>query len=290
MEAEHLQYIGRTKNYALVFGFNADDQDVNAYDSFRIDGSYKQDFYKTFINFQNSGSNRFTMGIGTAVENVYYRPKIHAITEAKGNLRLLRSYLYVKYNSLNQVFYPTRGIRFNGSFDYVFNQKPDLDFFKNGVQIGSPDFGNYSRMVCDASFYAPLGPNFTMSSEAQVGINFTGKPNTLNNFLIGGIDGNFRNQVRFAGLPEASVNAPSVAELQLGLRYTLANNMYVIGRANALFKDFATTKNSTSAGTWLTGYALTFAYKTPIGPLELSAMYCDQSKKLQSYVLFGIPF
>ena len=129
-----------------------------------------------------------------------------------------------------------------------------------------------------------------MLSELQVGINLTDKPNVLHNFQVGGIDGNFRNQIRFVGLPEASVNSSAVAALQLGLRYTIVNNVYIIGRTNALFKDFATTTISTSTGTWLTGYALTFAYKTPIGPLELSAMYSDQSKRLQSYVLFGIPF
>ena len=112
----------------------------------------------------------------------------------------------------------------------------------------------------------------------------------LNNFLIGGINGSFRNQIRFAGLQEATVNSSSVLALQLGLRYNPANNIYVLGRINALVKDFATSNNSTSSKTALTGYSLTFAYKTPIGPLELSAMYCDQSKKIQSYVLFGIPF
>jgi NTE family protein len=78
--------------------------------------------------------------------------------------------------------------------------------------------------------------------------------------------------------------------LQLGLRYNPANNIYITGRINALVKDYATKKNATSSKDALTGYALTFAYKTPIGPIELSAMYSDQSKRLQSYVLVGIPF
>ena len=124
----------------------------------------------------------------------------------------------------------------------------------------------------------------------QAGINFTDKPNVLNNFYIGGINGNFRNQVKFAGLQEATVNSGSVLALQLGLRYNPINNVFILGRINGLIKDFAAPQISTSSATALTGYSLTFAYKTPIGPLELSAMYCDQSKKIQSYVLFGIPF
>jgi NTE family protein len=142
----------------------------------------------------------------------------------------------------------------------------------------------------DASLFTPLNNKLNFLSEFQAGVNFTNDPNPLNNFLIGGMGGSFRNQIRFAGLQEGTVNSSSVAALQLGLRYNLANNIYITGLANGLVKDFATSKNSTSNKTALTGYALTFAYKTPIGPLELSAMYCDQSKKFQSYVLIGIPF
>ena len=140
------------------------------------------------------------------------------------------------------------------------------------------------------NFYIPIQSHFTFLSEIQAGINFSDKGNVLNNFSIGGINGSFRNQVRFAGLQEATVNAATVAALQLGLRYTLFNNIYIIGRVNGLVKDFATEKNATSNKSLLSGYALTFAYKSPIGPLELSAMYSDQSKQLQSYVTFGIAF
>ncbi|HNG62391.1 MAG TPA: hypothetical protein PLK54_01495, partial [Ferruginibacter sp.] len=88
-------------------------------------------------------------------------------------------------------------------------------------------------------------------------------------------------------LQEATVNASSVGALQLGLRYNPINNVYLIGRVNGLVKDFIGNSASLSG---LSGYALTFAYRTPIGPLELSAMYSDQSRRLQSYVLFGITF
>ena len=290
LEAEHLQYLGRTKNIAFILGVKMDLQDINSYVDYKIDGAYKQKFYHGFLNFQNSGGNRIAGGIGTAVENIRYHPTIHSVTEAGGNFNSMRTYAYLKYNSLNQSLYPTRGLKLNTELGYVYNQQPNIQFFQNGIQVASADFNNFSRLSFDGSLYTPINIRFTMFTEMQAGINLTDKPNVLNNFQVGGINGNFRNQIRFAGLPEASVNSSAVAALQFGLRYSIINNAYIIGRANSLFKDFATTKISTSAGTWLTGYALTFAYKTPIGPLELSAMYSDQSKRIQSYVLFGIPF
>ena len=138
-----------------------------------------------------------------------------------------------------------------------------------------------------ATITKEMGKKFNFSTNLQAGIKLTSKTNPLNDFLIGGINGSFRNQIKFAGLQEASMNSPSVVALQLGLRYNPINNVYLIGRVNGLVKDFVT---ETIRGSALTGYALTFAYRTPIGPLELSAMYSDQSRKLQSYVLFNITF
>ena len=78
--------------------------------------------------------------------------------------------------------------------------------------------------------------------------------------------------------------------LQAGLRYNVVNNLYLIGRFTSLLKDFVAINNGPAQASFLSGYALTFAYKSPIGPVELSMMYSDQSRKLQSYVTVGIPF
>ena len=292
LEAEHLQYLGRNKAVAFITGFKLDNLKINTYQNFKLDGAYNQNFSQAYLNFQNSGSNKVAAGIGTAFEYIRYSPSIRSVTEAKGRFTDFKSYVYFKYNNLNQIFFPTKGLKINTELAQVYNQEPNLILYQNGVPVipSNLNFDNYTRLTLDASLFTPINKRFTFLSEFQAGINFTNQKNILNNFLIGGINGSFRNQIRFAGLQEATVNSSSVTALQLGLRYNLANNIYIIGRINGLIKDFATNKNSTSSKDGLTGYALTFAYKTPIGPLELSAMYCDQSKKIQSYVMFGIPF
>ena len=200
--------------------------------------------------------------------------------------------MYLKYNDINQIFFPVKGLKINVELAQVYNQIPTLTQFQNGLRVlpSTLNFDNYTRLVLDASLFTPINKRFTFLSEFQAGVNFTNKPNYLNNFFIGGLNGSFRNQIRFAGLQEATINSSSVTALLVGLRYNPANNIFITGRINGLVKDFATKRNATSSKDALTGYALTFAYKTPIGPIELSAMYSDQSKKLQSYVLFGIPF
>ena len=291
LEAEHLQYLGRIKNIAFQTGFRLDNLEINSYSGFKADGSYKQNYSQVFLNFQNSGNNKVAAGIGSAFEYIHFSPAIRSASELKGNFTNFKSYVYLKYNSLNQIFYPTRGLKMNMELAQVYNQKPKITQLQNGQPVpNNLNFDNYSRLIFDGTIFSALGSKFNFSTELQTGINFTNNPNVLNNFSIGGLNGTFRNQIKFAGLQEATVNSSSVAALQLGLRYNPVNNIYLIGRVNGLVKDFATTKNSTSSSTFLTGYALTFAYRTPIGPIELSAMYCDQTKKLQSYVMFGITF
>jgi len=291
LEAEHFQYLGRTKNVAVIPGFNIDRLTINTYNSFKREGAYKQTHYKWYVNIQNSGSNKLAVGAGTSWEYLQLNPNIRSANEYKGNTSSTKSYVYLNLNTLKQTFYPTKGVKLSTELGIVYHQRANMKAFENGLPVVSTlNFDNYTRFVLDGNFYAPLGKHFTFFSEIQAGINFSNKPNVLNNFFIGGINGSFRNQVRFAGLQEATVNSATVAALQLGLRYSPINNIYIIGRVNGLVKDFATEKNATSQKNALSGYALTFAYKSPIGPLELSAMYSDQSKQLQSYVTFGIPF
>lgn len=291
LELEHLQYLGRTKSVAVVPSFHIDRLSINTYNNYKKDGSYKQTYYRSSLNIQNSGSNKIAAGAGTAIEYITLNPSIPSLLDQKGNFSSIKSYAFLNYNTLNQTFYPTKGIKLGTELALVYNQVNNIKTTQNGQPVNSSfHTDNYLRLVIDAATFTSLGTRFTLFTETQCGINFTDVPNTLHNFSIGGINGKFRNQVRFAGLQEASLNSAAVAAFQLGLRYSPANNIYIIGRANGLVKDFATKKNATSNASWLSGYSLTFAYKSPIGPLELSAMYSDQSKQLQSYVTFGIPF
>lgn len=293
LEAEHFQYLGRTKSVAIVPSYHLERLYINTYNGdYKQDGAYRQLFQTSALDFQTSAHKSFTVGIGTAFEHIRFRPAIQSQFEAEGSFSNLNSYLFAEYNTLNQTFYPTRGVKLHTEFGYVYDQNPDINLFQNGEPAGDADiiFDNFARLYVDGTFHVPLSGDFNLFSEFQSGINLTDQPNVLNNFSVGGIRGDFRNQIRFAGLREASISTPSAAMLQLGLRYRMFNNIYVIGRANGLLRDFISVNDDPANTNFLTGYAATFAYKTPLGPFELSAMYSPESNSVQSYVRFGIAF
>ncbi|HRQ50813.1 MAG TPA: hypothetical protein PLR74_09780, partial [Agriterribacter sp.] len=98
------------------------------------------------------------------------------------------------------------------------------------------------------------------------------------------------NQIVFAGLPEATTYASSVAAFMGGLRYEFLSNTYLTGKANVLFTNFMSRSVFFSNPDFFSGYALTFGYNFALGPLEVSAMYSDQLRKVSSYVSLGISF
>jgi NTE family protein len=112
----------------------------------------------------------------------------------------------------------------------------------------------------------------------------------MNEFIVGGMNKLFRNQVLFAGLQEGAIYTPAMATIQGGLRMPLFNGAYMTGRANILFNNFISKSEFFSYEDFYSGYALTFSYNFALGPLDLSLMYCDQTRKLQTYINLGIPF
>lgn len=295
VRGEHLQYIGRLKNFAFILGTQAERLTFTTYKNHKEDGVYKQSYFNFDGRFQFSTNRHLTAGIGSRFEWIRYNPSITSSLKLKGKNHFTTSFVFLTHNSLNRSFYPKNGVKLDIEADLVFRQYPDISFSNNGQPAVDTDsviagFKIYQRTILNLEGYVPMSNRFVLMMHAQSGINFNYGKSIMNEFSIGGLNPLFRNQVTFAGLKEGSFNSPSVATFQLGLRYQLFNNTYLTGRANASFSNFISESNFFSNPDFLSGYSLTFAYNFALGPLEISAMYNDQSKKLRTYVNIGIPF
>ncbi|MEP7258814.1 MAG: POTRA domain-containing protein, partial [Flavitalea sp.] len=293
--AEHLQYLGRGKNIALILGMQFDHLDINTYNAFHKDGLYGARFFKADGKFEYSANRKFTVGAGTRFDWISYNPSIQSVFQISGKNNFLTTYGFFAVNTLNKSVYPSRGIKIDGEFGLVYQQNPSLTFYTDGQPVMDPDsfgisYNNYQRAVLNAEGYLPVTSKWTIMGYFQGGINFRYKQSILNDFNIGGLTEVFRNQIRFAGLDENSVNTPSVAALQGGVRYEFYNNVYGLARVNGLVNNFISVNNILQKPNFLTGYSLSLGYNFALGPLEISTMYCDQSKQLRSYINLGISF
>lgn len=293
--AEHLQYLGRGKKIALTLGLQYDRIDFDTYNNFRRDGVYATQFFKSDGKFQYSANRKFTVGAGTRFEWVNYRPAIRSGFEIQGKNEYVTSYAFFAVNTLNKTIYPDRGVKIDGEIGRVINQSPKVLFFNDGVPVMNPDStgisnNNYNRAVFNAEVYTPVTPKLNFNVLFQGGMNFRYNRSILNEFIIGGLTKTIRNQVLFAGLEENSLSSSGVAALQMGLRYEMFNNLFIMGKANGLVNDFIDFDNTLKRPKYFSGYAMGFAYNFALGPLEISAMYSDQTKRVRSYINLGIPF
>lgn len=293
--AEHLQYLGRGKNVALVLAAQFDNLSFDTYNDFKRDGLYRMQLFKGDARMEYSANRTFTIGAGSRFEWIRYRPSVQSVFEISGKNELLTTYGFFGINNLNRNIFPDRGLRVDGEFGWVYNQSPSLTFYSRGEPIANPDsigisYSNYHRAILNLEAYAPLPPKLTLTTAFQSGINFNYNQSILNDFVIGGLTRTFRNQVLFAGLSENSISTPSVAAAQIGLRYEMFRNLYITARTNGLVNNFISTNNLLQKPNFLSGHAIGFAYNFAIGPLEINAMYCDQSRRLRSYINLGIAF
>ena len=123
--------------------------------------------------------------------------------------------------------------------------------------------------------------------QLESGMNFNYKQAIMNDFVIGGLNDVIRNQVSFAGLPEASIFTASAVSLKIGYQQAITNNLFLIAKVNGLYYDFIKSNfrfDGTSRGI---GYSLTGGYRTFLGPIEASLMYSDLNKKILPYFNLG---
>ncbi len=294
--ASHLQYLGRLKYIAIVPEVQFETFKIDTYDDgFKKDGIYRQNYFKGDIKLQSANSLVFTGGVGARYEWMKYEPLIQSAFQAKGSNRFYTGYAFFDVNTLDRTYLPERGIRIHGQAGWIFDQRPSLTFTSNGEIISTPDSAaisdeNYLQTTFNAEQHHRLNRRFTLSTYYQSAINFASDQNVFNAFSIGGLNRMYRNQIVFPGLSDMSTYSSSVAALQFSLRMRLSNAFYVIAHNNLLAKDFISVANRAQQNTWLTGHALSVAYNSLLGPIELSAMYSEQSRRVQGYVSIGFSF
>jgi NTE family protein len=291
VKGEHLQYLGRSRKFALVLSTQFDQLNITTYANTKEAGIYNQNYFVMDGKLGYSTNRDLTMGIGTRFEWIKYNPSITSAVEFNGTDNFPTGYVYFNHNSLDRPVYPKKGVRSELEGDWVFTQDPDIQLHTNARDADTVTASNaYPRIKFNFESYSPLSDRSTLLFQIQSGMNFQ-KGNIMNQFSIGGLTHSFHDQITFAGLREGSYYASSQAAFLAGFRYNFYGNLYLTGKANVSFNNFVDNeKKFYDTPDFLSGYSLTFTYNFVLGPLELSAMYCDQWKRVMGYVNIGIPF
>lgn len=295
LRAEHLEYLGKRRNFSFTGSLQYEWLDFKQYNDFDELGAYRQYFFKAGGELARSYNRSNSAGIGFKYERLKYNPKLVAIFDMKGKNNLLTSSAFFRRNTLNKNIYPSTGIKLDLSADWIMDQNGELTFYREGTPILNTDtlglaYNPYGRTSLLLETYFKSGKKGVILGMLQSGMNFQYNQFFTNDYLIGGLTRQFRNQVVFAGYAENTVFSNSVAALQLGYQYELFEKLFLTWRSNLAVYDFVHRNKIPTDTKFLSGHALTMGYTTAIGPIEFSVMYGDQARKLKAYVNIGLSF
>ena len=294
-KAEYLQLLGKSHQWAQISRLQFERFEFTNFQDLNEEGLFRQNYLAGDLDLQYSSKRRFTIGAGLRAENIKYKPIIESQLDLKGHINQYSAPLYYRYHTLEAQAYPKHGVRMDAEMSYIFKQYPDIEYQNSGEPITNLDslgiaYNNFPRGFFSCEWYKPMKGKWTFQGLVQAGANFNYKQRWANDFNVGGLTRLYRNQIVFAGLPHGSLFTPSVATLQLGLRYSMYKNLHFTARANGLVHNFISRNENIQVQDFLSGYALTAGYNTGLGPIELSGQYSDQTGKFSAYVNLGFAF
>jgi len=195
-------------------------------------------------------------------------------------LNLVSTFGYLDYDSLDDKFFPTKGVFFNGHFHLYLN-----DFERGSFNQFSITSGRIGYV------FSPL-PKISTRLSSELGFRIGQNELSGLNFFLGGYGNRPINNFRpFYGYGFFSLSANSYIKGLVEFDYNFYTKNHIILSANFANID----DDILSTGEWFTapdfsGYALGYSLDTIFGPLELKYTYSPETKDSQWFLSLGYKF
>lgn len=292
---EHLQFLGRPKKIALVTRIQSENFEVTRYDQFKASGLYKLNNFRWDGKIQSGSQRKINFGVGTRYEQVQRTQAIQSAVGVEGKNRFFTTFGFIRANTLDNNEYPEGGIRMTFELGRIYAQDQTIQLYNAGIEVPTPPHllpseKDFTQGYLHAEWFRPISSSLTFLGMFQAGFTFGQRQNIFNAFYIGGINRLYRNQIVFPGLPDYSTQANNVAAIQVGLRRKLSGSLYLMARSNLLIHDYIPLETNVLEKKWISGHALTLAYNSLVGPVELSVQYSEKTKTLEPYINLGFSF
>ena len=197
------------------------------------------------------------------------------------NDNFFSAYGELRYDTLDDVFYPTKGVYFKGDVhQYFFTDK--LTDIYDPFTIAKAKMG----------FATKLLPRIYMNFFSEGGFRLGNNTNSSFDFVLGGYGNNFiNNYVSFYGFDFLSLAGDGYVKSDISLHYQFYKKHFLTGSFNMANVDDGLFKT----GNWLSlpdhlGYALGYGTNTILGPVQIKSTWSPEIKKVQWFVSLGYWF
>ncbi|MBZ5856135.1 patatin-like phospholipase family protein [Flavihumibacter profundi] len=297
LRLEHTMIFGTKKiPMASITEMYGERQEFSSYKDFRVIGSNRQSLFYVDTRLQLAFKRRSSYAVGMHWETGSIKPLSQTILDLRGTNNFSQAYFRYEYNSHDRLFLPRRGgyVLFEPSV--IINRPEDITLKSNGAEIGNMDSlgikkSTFTRFRFQAQKVVPVSRKNFITLQAEADANFNTNSFVFQDFVVGGMQPVIRNQVTFTGIPDASVRTNSLVKGSFNWRYQFSGSVYAAATLNLMYHSFLQQQQFYyTPEKLLTGYGLTLGIDSPIGPLEFSFMYSDQSGILKNYVNLGYRF
>lgn len=313
LRSEYFLYFGPTQDFGIGGAVYYDQNEYPIYQNLVKVSQYRQLYTGFDLKLQKSVRSSRAYGIGIKREFISVNPEVFGNSQIyDGNIAHWNYYTYFTANTHDKVYFQNHGSKTYIETSFIYDTRYHFSQY-----IQNPTGDNYFVTVPeDTMKLAALNHyiQFKFSTQktyslartwvALVGINayFSFNPYGLNrtsilfnNYVVGGLVQQFRNQISFVGVNEYQLNTNNFASLMGGLRTRPVRNLYITLRGNAgsfvpTFASYYTTDALVQKKQYLTGFGLSFAYDSVLGPLEVTFMRSAELNAFSTYVNLGFNF
>ncbi len=197
------------------------------------------------------------------------------------NTNYFSTYGYLKYDTMDDTFFPTKGLYLDGDFHFYM--------FANG---SNKNFEEFSIAKANIGYALGLTTNLTVRLNIEGGFKLGGNNTRSMDFFLGGYGfERINNIIPLLGYEALSLRGDTYLMSTASLDYEFARNHHLVFAANItnvgdrLFET----------GEWIdeidyTGYSIGYGMETFLGPIELKYAYSPEMDTDEWHVRVGFSF
>lgn len=188
---------------------------------------------------------------------------------------------YLKLDNLDNKFFPTRGVYFEGDFHlYLLSSNFNKDFSEFSITKGAAGY-----------VFSPLR-DLSVRVSSEAGFRIGSSDNNSLDFSLGGYGNNFINNfIPFYGYDFIRLTGDSYIKGMLEVDYEIIRNNHIIASAN--FANVGNSIFSKGQGIGMpdySGYALGYGLETFLGPVEIKYSFSPEVKRSEWFFSLGFWF
>jgi len=294
---EHKQAFGPKANNYFNFSFRLENLPLNIYNEAEKTSQYNVHYSHFDINYTRVFGTDWSLGAGIRHQTNKFSPEVADNAMVKGDMNSNYTYLRSEARTTNRRLYPTSGFEFSAEAGIIFSRKADMEAYDNEgnttdvsyIIDGKPEF---YRFMVNYSRFRSLSKKLVILYNLQAGLTLNSQGFIFDNFYMGGVQQLYNRQISFVGINEGQISTTSLTSLLVGMQYNFMGSLFLTGKVNSGIYNFSTFANAYDQDEmkWINGFSLGLGYNLGPLPMEFTAMYSPEIRKIYPHIKIGFLF